>query len=271
MQTYFIFENGGILKLNPFQIAVLCLFLCTACAEPGTLAGAQDSPSVVALNESAGAARASSAGIVLYPDPGIAVPGHSAWTAGHYPIRIAQFKATPLSDGDIVFVGDSLTEQAGEWATRLQLASIKNRGISGDTIEGVLLRQAEIIHARPKAVFLMIGINNLFTPSTTPAYVADNIRHYVLTLHKASPSSRIFVQTILPTANEASRERIESTNKLIAKLPQDVPLTIVDLHSIFADERGLMKSAFTHDGVHLTAEGYDAWGTAVKRYIQAYR
>ena len=40
--------------------------------------------------------------------------------------------------GGIVFLGNSITEQGGDWGKRLGWSSLKNRGISGDVTEGVL-------------------------------------------------------------------------------------------------------------------------------------
>ena len=55
--------------------------------------------------------------------------------------------------GDIVFIGNSITELGGDWGKRLDCSSLKNRGISGDVTEGVLKRLGEITYVKPKKYF----------------------------------------------------------------------------------------------------------------------
>ncbi len=93
---------------------------------------------------------------------------------------------------------------------------MKNRGISGDVTAGVLNRLAEIYYYKPKKVFIKIGINDLFHNELTPEYIANNIKLIVDKIHLESPQTKIYVQTILPTAkNNPSKERIAATNAIL--------------------------------------------------------
>ena len=99
-----------------------------------------------------------------------------------YHKRIDEFKNNPIGSGKIVFLGNSITEAGGDWNKRFVSANkIVNRGISGDITEGVLSRLDEIIHYKPIAVFILIGINDIFNADLpdrhkiTPLYVSDNI------------------------------------------------------------------------------------------------
>ena len=47
------------------------------------------------------------------------------------------FESLPTSPEDIVMLGNSITD-GGEWAEILDNVHVKNRGISGDTTDGVL-------------------------------------------------------------------------------------------------------------------------------------
>ena len=58
-------------------------------------------------------------------------------------------------------MGNSITAGGGNWSLRLDYPNIKNRGIGGDTTDGVLARLDEVIYFQPEAVFLLIGINDL--------------------------------------------------------------------------------------------------------------
>ena len=203
----------------------------------------------------------------LYPSPSTVIPHHSDWTKGHYKERIAEFKANPLEIGDIVFIGNSITEQGGDWAQRFDNGKVKNRGIAGDVTAGVIARLKEIYYYKPEKVFLKIGINDLFHSDLNPEYVANNIKLIVAMIHQESPKTKIYVQTLLPTRdNNPSKERIATTNALLKEMISSDFIQVIDLHSVFADKNDLMIKEYTHDGLHLTEAGYVVW----QNYIAAF-
>lgn len=199
----------------------------------------------------------------LYPSDGITFFYHSDWTKTHYPKKIEEFKANPLAMNDIVFLGNSITEQGGDWASRFQIPNIKNRGISGDVTEGVLNRLAEICHYQHQKVFILIGINDLFQ-GKTPEFVTENILKIVEILHEKSPNTKIFIQTILPTSEGNLKENIKTCNDALKTQAMSKTYDIIDLHSLFADESDLIKTEYTTDGVHLNEEGYLLWTSSLK-------
>ena len=87
-------------------------------------------------------------------------------------------------------------------------------------------------------------------------------------IHLESPSTKIYVQTILPTANNnPPKERIAATNIILkAMLPTNY-LQVIDLHSRFADQNDLMISSYTNDGLHLTDLGYLAWQYYIIEFV----
>ncbi len=205
---------------------------------------------------------------ILYPSPNVVISNHTEWTKTHYIERIVEFKANPLQNGDIVFVGNSITELGGNWGQRFNNSKVKNRGIAGDVTAGVLNRLAEIYYYKPKKVFLKIGINDLFHNELTPEYVANNIKSIVEKIHLESPDTKIYVQTILPTANNnPSKERIAATNTILKAMTPTNYLQIIDLHSRFADKNDLMVSSYTNDGLHLTELGYLAWQYYIIEFV----
>jgi len=205
---------------------------------------------------------------ILYPSPNVVISNHTEWTKTHYIERIVEFKANPLQNGDIVFVGNSITELGGNWGQRFNNSKVKNRGIAGDVTAGILNRLAEIYYYKPKKVFLKIGINDLFHNELTPEYVANNIKSIVDKIHLESPNTKIYVQTILPTANNnPSKERIAATNTILKAMPPANYLQIIDLHSRFADQNDLMVGSYTNDGLHLTELGYLAWQYYIIEFV----
>jgi arabinogalactan endo-1,4-beta-galactosidase len=204
----------------------------------------------------------------LYPSPNEVIPYHSEWTKTHYIERIAEFKNNPLQLGDIVFIGNSITEQGGNWGQRFNNSKVKNRGITGDVVGGVLNRLAEIYYYKPRKVFLKIGINDLFQANLTPEYVANAISEIVAKIHLESPETKIYVQTILPTSNNTSlKNKIAATNAIIKNSVQTNYYQVIDLHSIFADTNDLMISTYSVDGIHLTESGYNLWKNYVAEFV----
>lgn len=195
----------------------------------------------------------------LYPPANLALPNYTPYGTTHYPDRIAQFKASPLTNGNIVFIGNSLTELGGDWGARLGVANVKNRGIASDHVFGVKARLAEIVYYKPATVFLEIGINDLVLSQVTSQNIADSISDIVRIIHLESPQTNIYVQTILPTSSTALVSKIQAANQLLATRSNTEPFTLINLYSSFADANGLMITDYTTDGTHLTEAGYQVW------------
>lgn len=230
-------------------LSLVCLYSCTSDSTPATPETPFDTGT-------------------LYPSPNVVIQYHSEWTRNHYIQRIAEFKTTPLQTGDIVFLGNSITELGGNWGQRFNNPKVKNRGIAGDVTEGVLNRLAEIYYYKPRKVFLKIGINDLFHPELTSEYVAGNIQIIVNKIHLESPETKIYVQTLLPTSNNtALKAKIAATNTIIKNSIQTSYYQVIDLHPLFADTNDLMIGSYSTDGVHLTEAGYTVWQNYVQWFV----
>lgn len=208
----------------------------------------------------------------LYPSEHLKVKDHNDWAVKHYPKRIKKFKEKPLDFGDIVFIGNSLTEGGGDWSKKLNNTHIKNRGISGDNTNGVLLRLNEIKHYKPKAVFLLIGINDLndkLNPkqSPNPEYVGHNILKITNKLHKAIPETKLYVQTLLPALDSLLMPHITTVNNIIKNNENKNVYEVIDLHTAFIDANNVTKKELFKDRLHLNAKGYKVWSHFVKDYI----
>src|SRR5271165_596600 len=78
----------------------------------------------------------------------------------YHDVRRGLFALSKIQSAPIVMLGDSLTE-GGPWRELTGCLYLVNRGIGGDTSGGVLARLDEIIALKPRAVFLMIGVNDI--------------------------------------------------------------------------------------------------------------
>jgi lysophospholipase L1-like esterase len=207
----------------------------------------------------------------LYPNEGLVIENHDEWGDGNYKKVIKEFKSNPLNYGDIVFLGNSITSGGKDWSKRLKHPNIRNRGIGGDVTDGVLARIDEITYFKPKAVFLLIGINDLWnnnSPNNPSAeYIANNIIQIAQVINAETPKTKIYVQTVLPIEKEQYKSSILKVNEIIKSNEKENLYQIVDLYSIFVNENGLIRKELSTDGIHLNEKGYDAWVEFIKPII----
>src|SRR5436190_15226153 len=144
------------------------LIFCCACS--GTLP-AQDNPG------SANTAK------LQIPDNDEGLPGQGPirradWFRNLWVQRRTAWAGRVLQDRHaVVLLGDSITQGWGEdfsfWFPGMKIA---NRGISGDTSRGVLIRlQGDVLALEPRAVVLLIGTNDL-EEKADPETIAANLK-----------------------------------------------------------------------------------------------
>lgn len=183
------------------------------------------------------------------------------------------FESLPASPEDIVMLGNSITD-GGEWAEILDNVHVRNRGISGDTTDGVLQRLGSITDGRPAKLFLMIGIND-FAQGISGDSIARNIEQIICRIKAESPETEVYVQSILPISDEitlfpghkAHMSEVAPTNAMIRAVCERQGVTYVDLYSSFVTPDGKLDLKYSNDGLHLLGEGYKLWGSIIKPLI----
>lgn len=189
----------------------------------------------------------------------------------YYAQRMELYNSIPAEPHDIVFLGNSITER-GDWQELIPGVKIANRGIGGDITFGVLARLDNVIALKPDKLFLLIGINDIgrFFPVEL---IVDNYRKIVERLRMDLPKTRIYVQSVLPL-NESvlqydylkgHKERILQLNTEIGRLARGHNLVYVDLHEVFADGNGDLKTQYTSDGIHVNPAAYIDWVAFLKK------
>jgi lysophospholipase L1-like esterase len=192
----------------------------------------------------------------------------------YYNQRLSLFEKLPDTKGEIIFLGNSITD-GGEWCELLGNPNAKNRGISGDTTDGVLFRLNEVTRSKPAQVFLLIGINDL-AGRVLKDTVYIHICRIAQKIRKDSPKTKIYIQSILPV-NDSFGLFKNHTNKTDDILWINSQLKIwcknenvgfVDLYNGFkmADSERL-NPELTNDGLHLTGAGYILWVDILKLYL----
>jgi hypothetical protein len=63
-----------------------------------------------------------------------------------------------LNFGEIVFIGNRITEGGKNWSEKFNIPNIRNRGIGGDVTDGVLERLGEIIFLNQIPFLFLLGL-----------------------------------------------------------------------------------------------------------------
>ncbi len=194
----------------------------------------------------------------------------------HYYKRFLQFMDEPaIGNKDIVMLGNSLTENVGDWAARLGNKNVRNRGIIGDEVMGVYDRLHQILPGHPAKLFLLIGVNDVSHDLTTDTIVGM-IRVTVERIRKESPDTKLYLQSLLPINESFGRYKrlagktsmIPEINKQLEELAKEKGLTYINLFPLFTEKgSNVLRAELTTDGLHLKEEGYKIWVKAIRKKI----
>lgn len=187
---------------------------------------------------------------------------------------------TNLAKGQIVFIGDSITDLyvLDDHYADLSLATY-NRGIGGDMTQGVLDRlQVSVTDIAPAYVVLMIGTNDVDwgVPADT---IVENYEKILDALYAALPDVQLYCMSIIPQNMQlqeasgldvaANTQKIMALNPQIQRLAQVHGATYLDLFSLLADENNYLIPAYSDDGLHLNETGLRVWTDLLKPYLQS--
>lgn len=188
--------------------------------------------------------------------------------------RTAYFAENPLTENGIVFLGNSIT-QAGDWSAYFPGTDVANRGISGDNTEGILARLNEITAAKPRKLFIMAGINDI-SKNVSTLEIIENYHKIIQTVKTESPTTRIFIQSLLPINNDFKRykrligkeKQLLQLNEQLYSLAQSENATFINLFPFFVDAEGKLQQHFTGDGLHLKPDAYLLWTNIIRRFVE---
>jgi len=187
----------------------------------------------------------------------------------YYYHKKEHFESLPDTPNEIIFLGNSITDNA-EWYELFEgKFNIKNRGIGGDDTDGILERLSEVTSSKPDKIFIMIGTNDL-AYGKSANHVIDNYRKIIARIKSESPATELYIQAVLPVdAIHYTRpnDQIININNQLIEICREEGLTYIDLHSVFIDERGMLAKKYSIDGLHLNGQGYLEWKKVILKYL----
>lgn len=188
--------------------------------------------------------------------------------------KTSLFEVLPIYGNDIVMLGNSLTD-GGEFAELFDMPNIKNRGIRSDVITGVEKRLTQVTSGHPAKIFLLIGINDVSHGLSTDR-LAERYERLVKKIREQSPSTRLYIQSVMPINNDFKRYKgligrektVKEFNVRIKEIAERNGATYIDLWPALSQSDGKLKKGFTNDGLHLNGAGYRAWGHAIEDFVK---
>lgn len=180
--------------------------------------------------------------------------------------------------GGIVFLGDSITDfyRINEF---FHDSYIINRGIGGDTTDGILNRMPESVYAlSPSKVFILIGTNDI-GEKKSQEYIVCNIGKIIQKIQENCPDARIYLQSIYPISKakdkrikrvivkKRTNNKILSINVELERLAQEKGVVYIDVYSHLIDEVGNLKLEYTVEGLHLNAKGYKVVSDVLRPFV----
>ncbi|MFC4992680.1 GDSL-type esterase/lipase family protein [Rubritalea tangerina] len=211
--------------------------------------------------------------------------GPAGWGGGTWWDQLTKINQLTQANQDLelIFFGDSisqswtgsqkrLAEKGGKrpidryFADKWKTASF---GISGDRTEHLLyrLQNGNFDGLNPKAVVLMIGVNNLLTARHSADQITGGIEALVEELTAKLPETEILLLGPFPSGQnpeEARRKTIAKIQQNIAPLGDKERVTYLDLAPAFTNPDGSLKAeAYSGDKIHLRPKGYEIWAEAI--------
>jgi lysophospholipase L1-like esterase len=173
-----------------------------------------------------------------------------------------------------VFLGDSITQEWKGLAAAFPGMKIANRGISGDTSRGVLIRlQEDVLALKPAAVVLLVGTNDL-EEGATPETIAGNMRLILAELKRHNPAMPVILSEVMPSSASMKRpaDQIKAINALyLAGVKGDAQVIPLDTWRLFADANGDAPASEFPDLLHPNALGYAKWAAALRPLFATLR
>jgi lysophospholipase L1-like esterase len=177
-------------------------------------------------------------------------------------------------------LGNSLTAGV-DWGELLGRSNAVGRGIPGDIIQGYIARLDNILKLKPKIVFILGGLNDIYGWTPVEEIFSDYVK-----LIQALKSNGIIVviQSTTyagrdwgkgwggtPENNSGRNKEVDKLNILLSDYAKKNNIDFINLNARTAARDGFLRHELTYDGIHFNSEGYKIWVREVERVLIKYK
>lgn len=192
-----------------------------------------------------------------------------------YSQQLAFYDLYKTKKTDIIMLGNSLTHGV-DWGQLLGRTNVVGMGITSDVLRGYMARLDYVFKLKPKIVFIMGGLNDIY--NWTP--VEEIYTVYIRLIEKIKSKGIIpVIQSTTyasknyakdwggtPEVNSSRNKEVDKLNKLLQEYAKKNKIDFVDLNPKIS-RMGYLKEELTWDGIHLKAEAYRFWRDEVESIL----
>lgn len=189
----------------------------------------------------------------------------------YYHDRVSMFKDFDIKEKKNVFVGDSEIDYA-ELNELFNTNDIANRGIAGDTTDGVANRIDTLKKLNPSNIFILVGINDL-QQNLDEKVIMNNYRRIIQEIKTSLPNAKInflsvmyvnpsFYNQVYMKNGDKINERVKILNSELKSLVVEQNCNFINLNDVLSKSNQL-NSKYTTDGLHLNSDGYEQFKTKI--------
>lgn len=180
--------------------------------------------------------------------------------------REAVYEMLPGKQNSIVFMGNSLIDFC-EW-DELFNKPIINRGLAGETLDGVLKRVDQVTKFKPSKIFLLVCTNDMSGKFSNLDTIYTKYKQLVSRIKSSDPDCKIHIISELPRSDFAPASRmVKSLNKKLLHLSEEEHMAYINVYNDLATNDGRLNRRYTYDGLHMNGQGYLVMKKAIEPYI----
>jgi lysophospholipase L1-like esterase len=197
---------------------------------------------------------------------------------GRYKAENASVKAPAAGENRVVFMGDSITDAWGRrYGKFFPGKPYINRGISGQTTPQMLIRfRPDVIALKPKAVVILAGTNDI--AGNTGPMTLEEIEGNLMSMAELAKANGIKVvfssvmpvtDAIRPQTERRPPDTIRALNAWMRDYAAKTGAGYLDYYSAMVNDKGLLKTELTYDGLHPNDVGYDLIAPLAQKAVDA--
>lgn len=185
----------------------------------------------------------------------------------HYDHQIEFYKIYETEQADIVMLGNSITHGV-KWNELLGRNDVVGRGIPSDILEGFVARLYYVTKLKPKIVFIMGGINDIYN-WTSVSKIFETYKQVINRLQSLGIrpviQSTLYVAESYPSSADRNTQ-VTLLNGMLKQYAEENDIAFINLNLRMSVGEKL-KDYLTYDGVHLNAKGYSLWGRELQKFL----